>query len=109
VISKDEYVWEKEKALENVSLNSSFNASFDRGYPKLSTGYTISSASRGATTGAFSQRGPKGQPANFPILEMTGYGPQDPNESHYAAGTYTPGLLPGIGVEDHTPFGKRIS
>lgn len=107
-MTKDEYVWEKEKHLENVSLNSSFNASFDRGYPKLSTGYTISSASRGAT-GAFSQRGPKTLASNFPILEMTGYGPQDPNESHYVTTNYNPSLLPEIGIEDHTPFGKKIS
>lgn len=107
MITKDEYIWEKEKHLENVSLNASFNQSFDRGYPKLSTGYTISSRSGG---GAFSQRGPKALAANFPILEMTGYGEQTP-EGHYNVNTtnFNPSLLPDIGIEDHTPFGKRIS
>ena len=48
-------------------------------------------------------------PSNFPILEMTGYGPQDANESHYVTNNFNPSLLPEIGIEDHTPFGKKIS
>lgn len=40
---------------------------------------------------------------------MNNYGPQDLDGSQFVPSTFNPSMLPEIGIEDHTPFGKRIS